>query len=179
MLLARWRKRHDLGQLTTVLDALDGTRQDYTVFHLLSDFDTRPAELIETLRLLVLAALPRRRMRIADSPFTIPLFDSETRKLLEYGGFIRPGMIEGFTDYERPRPDWMDPLAAELADLADAELHWALNLPERDGALVRAFEVVLERVERERPGARALLEQARRAMDQVKDARFQAVSRPV
>jgi hypothetical protein len=190
-LLARWRKRHTLDQLHRVLDALDGTRQDYTVFQLLTDFDTTPEELIETLRRLALAAYRRRRMRIAASPFTIPLYDSQTRRLLEYGGLLDGERIGHFTDYESPQPGWMDPLAAELADLADAELQFALNLPQRDGALYAALAVVLERIRQEderacgagRPERRKwrlaeLVVQAERAMDEIKQARFQAVPLP-
>jgi len=177
-LLARWQKRHDVDQLNTVLDALDATRQDYTVFQLLSDFDTTPEELVETLRLLILNAYRHRRMRIASSPFTIPLYDSDTRKLLEYGGRLGPDRVRHFTDYERPQPGWMDPLAAELADLADAELRWALNPDQRDAALFSAFEVVLARISEAGQAVRLrhLHDQARRAMDQIKDARFQGIA---
>ena len=191
-LLARWRKRHNADQLNAVLDALDTTRQDYTVFQLLTDFDTTPEELVETLRLLVLNAYKHRRMRIASSPFTIPLYDSETRKLLECRGLLTPDRVGHFTDYERPQPGWMDPLAAELADLADAELRWTLQPPRRDAALLSAFEVVLDRIgeerallerdrasdkstERQRLRIRELHDQAERAMNQVKDARFQGI----
>lgn len=188
-LLARWRKRHDADQLNTVLDALDTTRQDYTVFQLLTDFDTTPEELVETLRLLILNAYKHRRMRIASSPFTIPLYDSETRKLLEHRGLLTPDRVRHFTDYERPQPGWMDPLAAKLADLADAELRWTLQPPRRDAALLSSFEVVLERIREERErGERAgdrterqrqrilrLHDQAERAMSQIKDARFQGI----
>jgi len=187
-LLTRWRKRHNLRQLDTVLDALDGTGQDYTVFQLLTDFDTTPEELVQTLRRLILSAYPRRRMRIASSPFTIPLYDSETREQLEYRGLLTPERIRHFADYERPQPGWMEPLAAELADLADGELRWALNLRERESGLLASFEVVLERIQEEerRTAGRApgdgrglriarLRRQAERAMDEIRDARFQAV----
>ena len=193
--LRRWRKRHTRAQLDAVLDALDQTRQDYTVFQLLTDFDTTAAELIESLRLLVLAALRRPRMRIASSPLTIPLYDSETRKLLEYSGRL-DGRVRHFTDYERVQPGWMDPLVAELADLADAELQWTLTPENRDAGLVAALEAVAERVRRVcqaremdgvpaqagRPRAPAhqqcgllgtpyaLYDQARRALAEVKDA---------
>ena len=142
-LLARWHKRHDLRQLHAALDALDRTQQDYTVFQLLTDFDTTPEELVDTLWLLIVNALRRRRMRIASSPFTIPLYDSDTRRLLEYGGRLGPDRIRDFSDYERPQPGWMDPLAAELAELADAELQFALEPEHRDAALVQAFESVV------------------------------------
>lgn len=188
-LLARWRKRHNLDQLNRVLDALDGTRQDYTVFQLLTDFQTTAEEFVETLRLLILNAYSHRRMRIASSPFTIPLYDSEIRKQLEYRRILRPERIRHFTDYERPQPGWMDPLAAELADLADAQLQWTLNPQQRESGLFSAFEVVLERIcqkrdqlqrsaaatERQNWRIGRLREQAQRAMDQIKDARFQGV----
>ncbi len=184
--LARWRKRHSLAQMLRVLDALDTTRQDYTVFQLLTDFETTAEELVDSLRLLILAALPRPRMRIAASPYTIPLYDSDTRRLLEYGG--RPA-AEGpldFTDYECPQPGWMDPLVAELADLADARLHWALEPKTRDAALVAAMEDVAGRIRREFEAAgrdlsvgvtrRArlgeLLHRVEAAVNEIRDARF-------
>ena len=182
-LLARWRKRHDLNQLNTVLDALDATRQDYTVFQLLTDFDTTPEELVETLRRLILAAYRHRRMRIASSPFTIPLYDSTTRELLEHRGLLGPDRVRHFTDYERPQPGWMDPLAAELADLADAELQFALQPTQRDGALVSAMEVVTQRIRVEASRAETasavphLHDQAVRALYQIRDARFQEIGR--
>jgi len=188
--LARWNKRHDVGQLNAVLDALDKTGQDYTVFQLLTDFDTTAEELVESLRRLILAAYRRRRMRVASSPLTIPLYDSETRRLLEHDRRPGAGRAGHFTDYERPQPGWMDPLVADLADRADAELQWALEPEHRDGALLAAFEAVLDRVreERHRIGAAAgrggrlwigqLHDQALRALDQIKEARFQAI-RPI
>ncbi len=177
-LLARWNKRHDPKQLNAVLDALDTTWQDYTVFQLLTDFESTPEELVETLRLLILNGYRHRRMRIASSPFTIPLYDSDTRRLLEYNDRLPPGRIRHFTDYERPQPCWMDPLATQLADLADAELQFALNPEQRDGALYRAFEVVMERIRAEQYNWRMhlLRDQAERAMDQIRGARFQAIA---
>jgi len=188
-LLARWRKRHRIDQLDTVLDALDATRQDYTVFQILTDFDTTPEELVETLRLLILNAYRHRRMRIASSPFTIPLYDSETRMRLECRGLLTPDRVCHFTDYERPQPGWMDPLAAELADLADAELRWTLHPSRRDAALLSAFQVVLDRIgqerkrleragdvaDRQRLRIRELHDQAERAMSQIRDARFSGI----
>lgn len=186
--LARWHKRHNLRHLNTVLDALEQTDQDYTVFALLTDFETTPEELIETLRLLVENAFRRRRMRIASSPYTIPLYDSDLRPCLEYQGRLA-GRIRRFTDYEQPQPGWMNPLVAELADLADAELHWALHLSHRDSALVAAFEAVVARIGEEARRIRheatsssaqhaqiALLEtQANWAMERIKPRRFQGL----
>jgi len=176
-LLARWHKRHNVAQLETVLDALDRTRQDYTVFQLLTDFDSTPEELIDALWLLATSAFRHRRMRVASSPFTIPLYDSDTRRLLEFGGRLSPGRVNHFTDYERPQPGWMDPLTAELADLADAELRFALNIEQRDGALFEAFDAVLRRMREEPPGERTrhLCDRAEWAMQQVKEMRFQAI----
>jgi radical SAM superfamily enzyme YgiQ (UPF0313 family) len=185
-LLARWHKRHDLRQLNTVLDALDRTRQDYTTFQLLTDQDTTPEELLESLRLLILNGFKRRRMRIASTAYTIPLYDTDARRLLEYRGFLGPERIRHFTDYESPQPSWMDPLVAELADMADAELQWTLIPEKRDGALRQAFEVVLERIgqERERvtgdpacsPSRRAsierLWEQGQATMEEIKEVQF-------
>jgi hypothetical protein len=187
--LARWRKRHNVEQLNVVLDALDRTGQDYTVFQLLTDFHTTPKELLESLRLLILNAFRRRRMRIASSPFTIPLYDSDARKGLEFGGRLAAGKVCHFTDYERPQPGWMDPLAAELADLADAELRFALEPGHRDGALLAAMEVVAQRIgaeakrtsqsalsdNRRAPRVERLLARAHRALAEIKDAQFQAI----
>ena len=92
-LLRRWHKRHTVEQLRAALDALDLTRQDYSVFILLTDFQSTPEEVIETLRQLVVEAFSRRWMRIASSAMTIPLYDSDTRKLLEYGGL--PAGVQG------------------------------------------------------------------------------------
>ena len=148
-LLARWHKRHNVRQLETVLDAMDRTRQDYTVFQMLSDYETTAEELLDGLRLLILAALRRPRMRIASTAYTIPLYDADTRKSLEFSGRLGPGRVRHWTDYLRPQPGWMDPLVAELADLADARLAWALNLEDRGAALYEAFEAVLERLREE------------------------------
>ena len=132
---------------------MEETRQDYTVFILLSDFDSTPEELLESVRRLALAALPRRRMRIAANPFTIPLYDSETaRPILEHRGFLTPERVRHFLDFERPQPGWMDPLAGALAGLAGEELHWAMELPDRDPALVKAMTVVADRIAK-RPAA--------------------------
>ena len=88
-----------------------------------------------------------------------------------------PSRIRHFTDYERPQPGWMDPLTAELAELADAELQFAINLEQRDGALTAAFEAVLDGISRQRQSfsIRQLRDQALWAMDQIREARFQAV----
>jgi hypothetical protein len=188
-LLRRWHKRHTVEQLRTALDALDLTRQDYSVFILLTDFDSTPEEVIETLRLLVLEAFSRRRMRIASSALTIPLYDSDTRRLLEYGGRLADARVRHFTDYETPQPGWLDPLAADLADAADAELRFALNLPQRDGALLAAMEAVADRLVREQASVRAdpaasdsrrekiaqLHRQAQWTIEQIKEARFRPV----
>jgi len=176
-LLARWHKRHTVAQLQTVLDALDRTHQDYTIFQLLTDFDSTPEELIDTLWLLVTGAFRHRRMRVASSPFTIPLYDSDTRRLLEFGGRLPPGGMNHFTDYERPQPGWMDPLTAELADRADAELRFALDLEQRDGALYEAVHTVVKRIRDEPPSQRVnhLGERAEWALEQVKEMRFQGI----
>ena len=82
----------------------------------------------------------------------------------------------------------MDPLVAELADLADAELQWTLDLQQRDGALISAFEAVLERIRQEaivseraslatdrRRRISRLWERAQRAMEEIGDAKFYPV----
>jgi hypothetical protein len=181
-LLHRWRKRHRLVELERVLTALDHTRQEYTVFQILTDFDSTPAEFLESLRLLIRAAFRHRRMRIASGPFTMALYDSDTRKALEYGNRIPRQPAVHFTDYECPQPRWMDPLVAELADLADAELQDSLMPEHRDAALVRAFEVVANRMREEQqrivresrvPAAAGLrivdlADQARHALDEIR-----------
>ena len=180
VLLARWHKRHDVDQLNVVLDALDSTGQDYTVFQLLTDFDTTAAELIETLRLLILAAFAHPRMRIASSPYTIPLYDSDTRRLLEFSGRLPRERIQDFRDYERPHPEWMDGLVAELADLADERLHWTVNPETRDGALLETMPVVVRRLEQFEPEEHldrgALFAQARAAAEEVREAAYGWIS---
>ncbi len=220
VLLNRWRKRHTMAQLNCVLDALDSTRQDYTVFQLLTDFDTTAEELIETLRLLILAALTRPRMRIASNPYTIPLYDSDIRKSLEFSGRLpdarrgmdavcglrsparkegtvplgpprpkatwhrldltalaSPACVRDFRDYERPHPEWMNPLVADLADLADEQLHWALNPETRSGALSETMPLVIEHLRQlsraDHPNRDELLAQAQTAAEQIAAARFQ------
>ncbi len=177
VLLNRWRKRHDLTQLEAALDALDCTGHDYTVFQLLTDFDSTPEELIDTLWLLARAAYRHRRMRIASSPLTIPLYDSDTRRGLEFGGRLAPGRVGHFSDYEQPQPQWMNPLVAELADLGDAELQFALNLKQRDGALEAAMRAVLDRIRKLPSNERAgmLNDRAEWAMGRVMEDRFQAI----
>ncbi|MDZ7615430.1 MAG: cobalamin-dependent protein [Patescibacteria group bacterium] len=138
-LLARWHKRHNVSQLEAVLDAFDGTAQDYTVFHLLSDYDSTPDEVLDAAWLLARAGFRHRRMRVASSPLTIPLYDSDTRRMLEFGGRLAPDRTLDFTLFERPHPEWMDPLAAKLADLADAELRYALQPEHRDAALFESL----------------------------------------
>jgi hypothetical protein len=80
----------------------------------------------------------------------------------------------------------MDPLVAELADLADAELQWTLIPEQRDAALRQAFEVVLGRIEeergrlaarpaastRERSAIDCLWRQARATMEEIREAQF-------
>ena len=147
-LLTRWRKRHTVSELERAADALESTHQDYTVFILLSDFDSTPEEVVDAVWLLVRAALRRPGMRIASSPFTIPLYDSQTRRDLEYRGLLPPGRVQSYRDYGRPQPGWMNPWAAQLADLADAELQFALQPAHRDAALLQAMEVLVQTVHR-------------------------------
>lgn len=138
-LLARWHKRHNVSQLETVLNSLDGTGQDYTIFYLLSDYDSTPFEVLDATWLLVRAGFRHRRMRVASSPMTIPLYDSDTRRLLDFAGRLASDPASDFTQFERPHPGWMDPLAAELADLADAELRYAIQPEHRNAALFESL----------------------------------------
>jgi len=173
-LLARWNKRHGVAQLETVLDALDRTRQDYTVFQLLSDYESTPGEVLDAVWLLVRAGFRHRRMRIASSPFTIPLYDSDTRRVLEFSGRLSSEHISDFTDFERPHPEWMDPLAAELADLADAELRYALEPEHRDAALFEALAVLDCRLASLPDSSRneELRARSRWALNDAREARF-------
>ncbi|MDY0168587.1 MAG: hypothetical protein RBS80_18710 [Thermoguttaceae bacterium] len=173
-LLARWHKRHEVAQLETVLDALDETRQDYTVFQLLSDYDSTPFEVLDAVWLLVRAGFRHRRMRIASSPLTIPLYDSDTRRLLEFGGRLPRSGISDFADFERPHPEWMDALAAELADLADAELRFALEPEHRDAALFEALAAIDRRIAAlpRSPRNDRLRLQSRWALNAAREVRF-------
>ena len=173
-LLARWHKRHNVRQLETVLDALDGTRQDYTIFYLLSDYDSTPFEVLDTVWLLARAGFRHRRMRVASSAMTIPLYDSDTRRLLEFGGRLPPGMIADFTDFERPHPEWMELLAAELADVADAELRYALQPEHRDAALFEAIAAMDRHIAHLPSSLRneQLRAQSRWALDDARERRF-------
>lgn len=116
-------------------------------------------------------------MRIASSPCTIPLYDSDTRKCLEFAGRLPQDRVRDFRDYERPHPEWMDPLVAGLADLADERLHWALNLETRDGALSEVMPAVIEHLRRlsrsDCVQCGELLAQAQAAGDEIAEARFQ------
>ena len=177
VLLTRWHKRHNVAQLIAVLDALDSTHQDYTVFQLLTDYETTPEEFVETLRCLIVTAYKHRRMRIASTAYTIPLYDSEIRKMLEYSGRLDRVPARHFTDYERPQPGWMNPLVADLADLADAELHWTLVPEQRDAALYSAMTVVAERIaamakEGRNAAMIELLAQVHTAVEQIQEVRF-------
>jgi hypothetical protein len=72
---------------------------------------------------------------------------------------------------------------------ADAELRFALNLPQRDGALLAAMEAVADRLAREQESLRGdpaagasrrarvaeLHQKAQWAIDQIKEVRFRAV----
>lgn len=180
VLLGRWYKRHSLAQLNSVLDGLDSTHQDYTVFQLLTDYDTTAEELIETVRLLILAAFAHPRMRIASSAYTIPLYDSDTRKYLEFAGRLLQDRIQDFRDYERAHPEWMDPLVAGLADIADERLHWTLNPETRDGALLEVMPAVVQHLEEVSPGDCSqrdeLLGQARSAEEEIRGAAYRPVS---
>ena len=171
--LARWRKPHTAAQVRIVLDALDRTEQDYAFCQLLTDYDTTPEELIETLRLLILEAFQRPSMRVVVTPLTTLTYDSPVRKSMEFGGRLPPERVGHFTDYELPQPGWMQPLAAELAVLADVMLQAAGELEHRDAALLEAFASVVARLPCDGPGCGEceLRHQAERAMEQLCQAR--------
>ena len=121
--------------------------QDYGVFILWSDFETTVEELLDSLWLLARGAWRYPKMRIASSPYTIPLFESDVRRSLEFrsdcGSLAARAKRKTpipVWEFERPQPGWMDPLVAELADLIDESLQHALNLPTRDAAILEAIK---------------------------------------
>ncbi len=138
-LLRRWRKRHTPAQMEIVLAALDRTGQDYNVFQILTDYESTVTELRKTARLLLDAAYRHPRMRIASSPFMIPLYDTDLRRELDYRGILH---IDNYTDYETAHPEWMDPAVADLADKLDEALQGALHPQRRDESLRRVEEVL-------------------------------------
>lgn len=143
-MLRRWRKRHSRDQLMTVLRALETTGQDYTVFHILADYESTPDEVLDTVWLLARAAVELPRMRIASNGLMIPLYDSDLRRKLEFAS--RPRFVGPlhFTEYEAPHVEWMHPLAAELADVADQSLQGALYPETRNEALLEAMNALAE-----------------------------------
>ncbi|GAB6164169.1 hypothetical protein JCM19992_01690 [Thermostilla marina] len=178
-LLARWQKRHTASQLENVLDALETCGCDYTIFHLLTDFESTAEEVLDALYLLVRAAGRYRNMRIASNPFTLPLFDSATRRRLEFRSDWDSSRVRSFADYEREHPEWMDPLAAGLAETTSADLHWALYPPLRNNALADACAAALAylREQAARRGtttrkAQRLLAQAEWLVDRATELRF-------
>jgi hypothetical protein len=142
-LLSRWRKRHDLVQLETVLQALEATRQDYTAFQLLTDYETTPSELLDNLWLLTLASKRFPRMRIAVNPYTIPLGGSDTKSLLDFVSDAEEDVdARPFSEYEVSHPEWMDPTTAALADLADERLQAALHSETRQSAFLELWDAI-------------------------------------
>ena len=144
---------------------------------MLTDFESAPEEVVDAVWLLAAAARRHPRMRIASSALMIPLYDSDVRRRLEFGGRLRPEQIGRFTDYERPHAEWMDPLAAELAERADAELQFALRPEHRDAALDAALAAVVECLQgwSDRRRARWALAHAEWAMGQLRESRFPPV----
>ncbi|MDR0337247.1 MAG: radical SAM protein [Planctomycetaceae bacterium] len=131
-LLRRWDKRHTPEQLATVLDALEKTGQDYNIFHILTDYHSTLGELREATQLLINSARKYQRMRIASTPFMIPLYHTELRRELEFLGRLK---INHFTDYEIPHPEWMDSFVVQWADKIDEVLQDTLYPQRRDAAL--------------------------------------------
>ncbi|RMG02103.1 MAG: hypothetical protein D6741_04215, partial [Planctomycetota bacterium] len=182
-MLARWQKRHTASQLETVLDALETCGCDYTIFHLATDFESTADEVLDALYLLVRAARRYRNMRIASNPFTLPLYDSATRRRLEFRNDWDPARVRSFNDYEREHPEWMDPLAAGLAEATSADLHWALYPPHRNNALAEACTAACAylldvaaaggRLGRK---AKALLPQAEWLVDRASELRFGGIA---
>ncbi|MDR1964978.1 MAG: hypothetical protein LBQ50_14500, partial [Planctomycetaceae bacterium] len=138
-LLRRWNKRHTTEQLETVLDTLEKTGQDYNVFHILTDYHSTLVELREAVFLLLHSARRHRRMRIASSPFMIPLYDTDLRRELRFLGRLQ---INNLTDYETPHPEWMNPHVARWADKIDEILQNALHPQLRDNALQKLESVI-------------------------------------
>ena len=150
-LLRRWNKRHTTEQLETVLTALDATGQDYNVFHLQTDYRTTLDELLESSDLLLRATKRHQRMRIASSPLTIPLYDTDIRRELEYTGKFR---AKDFTAYETPCPELLSPDVLELAERLDEALQGALHLPSRAEALGNVDDLLGRQVDRYNSGSR-------------------------
>ena len=71
----------------------------------------------------------------------------------------------------------MNPLVADLADLADEQLHWTLNPETRSGALSDTMPLVIEHLRQlsrvDYPNRDELLAQAQMAAEQIAAARFQ------
>jgi hypothetical protein len=125
-------------QLEMVCDALDQLHLDYTVFQILTDYETTAGELLDALRLLVRACARHPRMRPAVSAWTLPLRRSETWRSLE----ARPGRnltLGHFLEHEQGHPEWLRPEVALLADFAEARLEDCLELEHRDRALKALF----------------------------------------
>jgi radical SAM superfamily enzyme YgiQ (UPF0313 family) len=139
-LLKRWKKRHNAEQLETVLDALDKTGLDYNVFHIWTDYYSTVAEITESAKLLVQTAEKHIRMRIASTPFMIPLYGTEIQKDLEktqhYCG-------KHFTDYESAHPELLPKGVSELAEKLDEVFQDTLYLEKRQNALERAAEFLI------------------------------------
>lgn len=147
-MLRRWKKRHDPIRLERILDALDATRQDYTLFHIQADYETTPSELRESTRLLLGAARRHPAMRIASSPLMIPLYDTDIRRNLPENLAAK---LSTFTDYERPHPEWLAPDLAALLDRLDEQMQHLLYPPCRDAAL-EAIETILAETQDEYNG---------------------------
>lgn len=140
--LERWKKRHDKRQLETVLNALDRTGMDYTVFHIQADYETNLRELLESNLSLLNAVKKHPKMRVASSPLMIPLFGTEIYRNLEESGRLK---ISHFTELDEPHPEWLDPDLAETIDKFDEVLQWLLY-PQKRKEGISGLESLLNNV---------------------------------
>jgi len=128
--LSRWRKRHNSTELKTVLDGLDRTGQDYTVYIILADYDTTPDEYMESLRLLVVNAIRRKNMYSSVNVCTQPHYDSDIRKSLEFSGRLTDRSVKCIEDYYRVHPQLGDTIVMNLLDESSVWFAGIITRPE-------------------------------------------------
>ncbi|MCL2743550.1 MAG: radical SAM protein, partial [Planctomycetaceae bacterium] len=141
-LLKRWKKRHNAEQLETVLDALDKTDMDYNVFYIWTDYHSTFAEITESAELLIASAQKHRQMRIASTPFMIPLYGTEIQRDLEK---IRNYRGKHWTDYEVAHPELLPKEVAELAEMLDEMFQDAFYLEKRQEVLKTAEKIIFDK----------------------------------
>lgn len=118
--LKRWNKRHNVKQLRAVIDAFEKTGQEYYVYMIMSDYDMKPDEYIDSLRLLASNHLKNDHMRITANRYAHLVFDSDMRKSLEFTGRLSEDKITHFSDYRKAHPELMDPFTRKLVEDSEA-----------------------------------------------------------